>query len=439
MALNWLLLVPLCAWATWRFRLRGWLLAAGLAGHLAAGFYLQELGWWRHPAEAWLRFLPVTVLTAALGILAERRRKEGSPLDLRRCLTGWSRPLYGLVLLDLLAGQAWSLGSTEAGALVTLAHALLLAVLAPCWQARDLPFASAALGAVALAQWLAAAGTRALGWPVPLARLALAYGLGGYGLAFLRERQYQGLTPRLAIWERPLRRLSTGLSLGILVLAACLGPDLVRWTARALLGLPFRPLADLQTVQMVVGVLALLGLLYVAAAYIHRRLRLGYVAIGMLLAAWVLHVFYVRQWSGPAQVQWYAVPAGIYLLGIGHLEHGRGNQALARWLDYAAVVLLMGSLFWQTVLLGWRYALMLGAEGFLALWWGSARRLRRFLYAGMMGVILATVAQLINSLRSVNQWIVFGVIGLLVVIAAIVVERKLEEIKAWRQVLESWE
>ena len=57
----------------------------------------------------------------------------------------------------------------------------------------------------------------------------------------------------------------------------------------------------------------------------------------------------------------------------------------------------------------------------------------------MMGVILATTAQLINSLRSVNQWIVFGVIGLLVVVAAIAIERKLEDIKAWRQVLETWE
>jgi hypothetical protein len=100
---------------------------------------------------------------------------------------------------------------------------------------------------------------------------------------------------------------------------------------------------------------------------------------------------------------------------------------------------MMGSLFWQTLLFGWRYALLLGAEGFLAFWWGSARRLRRFLYTGMMGVILATIAQLINSLWSVNQWIVFGLIGLLVVAGGLVVERKMEEIKAWQESLETWE
>ena len=54
-------------------------------------------------------------------------------------------------------------------------------------------------------------------------------------------------------------------------------------------------------------------------------------------------------------------------------------------------------------------------------------------------VILATVAQLINSLQSINQWIVFGIIGLLVIIIGVLVERKREEIKVWLEVLETWE
>jgi hypothetical protein len=54
-------------------------------------------------------------------------------------------------------------------------------------------------------------------------------------------------------------------------------------------------------------------------------------------------------------------------------------------------------------------------------------------------VILATGGQLLNSLSSINQWIVFGSIGLLLVLVAIVVERKLEDIKSWQEILESWE
>jgi hypothetical protein len=127
------------------------------------------------------------------------------------------------------------------------------------------------------------------------------------------------------------------------------------------------------------------------------------------------------------------------LLMIAYLEWQRGRKTLGRWLDYAAMGLMLGSLFWQTLLYGWEYALLLGVEGLLALWWGSARRLRRFFYAGILAVVLATVGQLINSLSSINQWIVFGIIGLLLVVVAVIVERKLESIKAWHETLELWE
>ena len=226
----------------------------------------------------------------------------------------------------------------------------------------------------------------------------------------------------------------------IFALAAWLGLDLVGWTVRALFGLSFRQIVELDTVWMAVGVLSLLGLLYLAAAVAHRWVRLGYVAIGMLLAGWMMYAFYIQAWDRLARVQWYAIPAGLYLLGIGYEEWTRGHKGLARWLDYAAMLLMMGSLFWQTMLFGWGYATLLGLEGFLAFWWGSARRLRRFFYAGMVGVILAVLGQLINSLRSINQWIVFGLIGLLLVMIAVLVERKLEEIKLWQEkILETWE
>jgi hypothetical protein len=100
---------------------------------------------------------------------------------------------------------------------------------------------------------------------------------------------------------------------------------------------------------------------------------------------------------------------------------------------------MLGSLFWQTWVFGWWFFLLLMIEGLLAMWYGSARRLRRFLYTGMVGVVLATLGQLLNALRSVNQWLVFGLIGLLLVVAAIAVERKLEDLKAWQDSLEAWE
>ncbi len=437
-ALSCLFAMLLGAWSIYRFRLRGWLVATAVAGHAAALLYLSDLGWSRFPADLALRFLPITLLTTLVALAIERWRHEIPPLRSQtKSFDGWSHPLYFVVLVDVIAAQVLGLSDANAGWLVSLVHALLVAALGSRWLARELPPLSAFLGIVALVQYMTTQPGPEIQAPIPLAQLALAYGMVGCGLAFWRVRT--GIPTWLEIWERPLQWSGLLMSYGVLVLAAVLGLDLAQWTVRAMLGLPFRQIVDMPTVQMVVGVLALSGLLYLAAAFIHRRPRAGYVAVAILLVAWSLHAFYVQAWDGATNVQWYALPAGLYLLSISFLESQRGNVHLARWVDYAAVVLMMGSLFWQTLLFGWSYALVLGTEGFGALWWGSARRLRRFLYAGMMGVVLATLAQLINSLQSVNQWVVFGTIGLTVVLTAIVVERKMEEIKAFRQILETWE
>lgn len=438
-AWNLCLLMPIFGWAIYRFRLRVWLLALAVAGHLAGGYYLAELGWWRYPVWAWHRFLLVTLFTSLVALFIGRWRREGSPLGWASCWFGWSRPLYIIVLLDIIIGQIITFMKPGPVAIISLGHALIFAVLASFWVSKRLPYLSAMGGVIALIQWLSTLDGPIQGLPVALASLTLGYGLVGYGLAFIKSYLPDGriLQPWLAIWELPLQRVSMLLSWGTLVLTAWLGLDVASWTIRAIIGLPFRQVVEMITVQMVVQVLALLGLLYMAAAVCHRWLRLGYVAVGMLLSAWMLQAFYVQQW---ANVQWYAIPAGLYLLTIGYLEWQRGNKTLARWIDYAAMILILGSLFWQTMLFGWGYALGLGLEGFGNLWWGSARRLRRFFYAGIVAVVLAAVGQLINSLQSINQWIVFGSIGLLLVVLAIIIERKLDSIKAWYdEVLEAWE
>ncbi len=442
-ALNYALLIPVFAWAIYRFRLRVWLFAAAVAFHFGALAWLNELGWTRFGlrADFALRFVPVTAITLLVAILIQHRRKEESPVRFA-VFAGWSHPLYFLLAYDFFLGQVMSMeGATHAGALVSLAHAILIALLASFWQSRALPYVSTTLGLIAVAQEIVAAKLPALELPVAFAQLALAYGVVGYALQFAREQRpvFAARADWVRIWEKTLQYSGNLVSLLALLLGGAFGINVAQWTMRALVGLPFRQIVDLATAQMVVAVFALLGLLYLTVAFSRRRLRFGYGATAMLIAAWMLHAFYVQRWDGTPNIQWYALPAGVYLLGMAFLEWRRGNKNLSRWIDYAAVGLMLGSLFWQTLLYGWSFAVLLGAEGFAAFWWGSARRLRRFLYAGMMGIILATVAQLINSLQSVNQWLVFGVIGLVTIIAAIGIERKMEDIKALRQVLETWE
>ena len=448
-SLNFLLLAAFYAWAVYRFRARFWLLGATLALQFSVGYYIDTLGLWRYLGEAWLRFLPATILTVLLGLGVEKRLNEGSPMDAGKTYKGWSRPLYLVALADIVIAQVSSLEGTGAAALVTVGHALLIAVLASAWASSRITYVSTFLGFVALLEWRASGSPTAQSLPIHFAGLAMGYGVLGFGYNMFKRVTGQGSGGGvsgsaiglgwLTVWERPLQRSGMLLSFLALILTPFMGFRLVSWSIRALFGLPFREIVEIETVWMVIGVLALVGLLYVAAAVVYRRLRLGYLAIGMLLSSWFLYTFYIKIWSNLREVQWYAMPAGLYLLGIGALEWARGNKSLARWLDYAAMLLMLGSLFWQTLTFGWWFALTLGAEGFAAFWLGSARRLRRFFYAGMTGVILATLGQLLNALQAVNQWITFGIIGLVLVAIAIIVERRLEAIKAWQQVLETWE
>ena len=197
-------------------------------------------------------------------------------------------------------------------------------------------------------------------------------------------------------------------------------------------------------VQMTMWVLALSGLLYLATAAARRWYALGYGAVALLLGAWALWWRFFMDMPG---VQWYAVPAGLYLLGIGWMEWRQGRRTLARWIDRAGVLVWLGTAWWQSLPgvmeNGWPYALLMGAESLLLVWWGSARRSRQFLYAGAVALVVNVVTQSIEPLLSVNRWIVFGLAGALLVGLAILVERNLKKIRQLSQEmrvrLDTWE
>jgi len=440
-ALNCALMALIFGWAIFRFRLRLWLVALTLALQLSWALLLDWWGWWKVPTYAWQRFAPLTAAMLLAALWLQGHRRESS---LIKSISGWSHPLYAFVLLDVALSELMSLGALEGGALVSLINALIMAILASAWRSAGFAYLGTSLGAIALLQRVRFLDGIIQVYPVAFAYLALGYTILGYVLVVIRRRQSEKAATYsnlgwLWIWEKPFQISGLALSLGVLTLAFILGFDLVSWTARALIGIPFRQIVDLATVRMTVQVLSVLGLLYLTTAIVHRKLRLSYLAFGMLLGSWMIYIFYEQQLDGLYRLHWYSLPASLYLLGIAYFEWKQGNHPLARWLDYAAIGLSLGSLFWQTLVFGWRFAILMGAVSLLILWWGSARRLRRFFYAGIIGVILATLGQLLNALQNINQWITFGIIGILLVAIAVIVERRMERIKAWQGTLEDWE
>jgi len=447
-----------CALAAYRFRLRIWLLATGATAQLAAlAFIDHTVGLFWYPARSALAFLPVTAATALLGLLIERRRGEGSPFaGWLTPVVGWSRPLYLLLVIDLLVAQAAAFYDSGPGSLVSLGHALLAAVLASAWALSGGMVVATGLGTVALLQGLDWYGVQDIHRPVALALLAAGYGLVGYlvqtwlgGLVAMRR---EGLVvPRwLQVWDRPLAWTGLGLTtLALLWMAILSAWDVLWLTVLTLLEEPVREAASrLPAAQMAVVVLAIAGLTYLAAALVERRRWIGYGAVTMLLAAYGLELLL---FFGQREVQWYAVPAGVYLLGVGYLEWRMGDRQLARVIDWTALALLFGSAFWQSLAHagppGWGYALLMGAEGLAIVLWGSARRQRRFLYAGVAGVVLAVVGQLssqmVRSFSSLGTVLVLGAVGLVILLFALFVEWRLEAVKQLSRELakrlEDWE
>ncbi len=452
--LAFLLATVACGWALSRFRRRGWLVALLVAAQgawwsgvdgAAQGLVPLSARWSARLAEpawqAWA-FLPATLLTALAGLAVQRRWGEGPPFgDRRTAWRGWSRPFFWLLMVDMVAVQVVGVRDPHPGTLISSAHAALLAALALVWSRPFLAYGAVTLGAFAVLERLLWAAAPLTDFPRALALLATAYGVAGYWMEYGRRgREGRRFWDVL---EEPLEVGGQILAATSIAWALAEGLEVWRWLARALLGFPTPTGQDIVIVQMVVLVLALTGLMYLTAALVRRWCWRGYGAVAMLLLAWSLEWFLV--W-GLREVQWYAVPAGLYLLGVGYGEWRQGRKALGRWIDRAAVLLLLGSSFYQSVaeVNGWPYALVMGAEGLLLVWWGSARRQRQFLYTGTLGVVLAVTGQLVRQLFTVtNAWIAFGVPGLVILALVIWIERRLEYLRAvseeWRERLEEWE
>ena len=224
-------------------------------------------------------------------------------------------------------------------------------------------------------------------------------------------------------------------------------PDMVELLVRTFLGRAVRFADYAVQLRMAMWVLALTGLLYLATALVRRRRLLGYGAVALLLWAWAL---WWRFFLNMVGFQWYAVPAGFYLLGVGWMEWRQGHRTLAHWIDRAGMLIWLGTSWLQSLPAaggaiddGWPFALLMGVEALLLIWWGSTRRLKRFLYVGVVAVMVNVVTQTVEPLLSANRWIVFGIAGLLLVGLAVLVERRLEAIRELsaevRERLEGWE
>lgn len=435
-------------YALFHFRLRSWLLLAWLWLQFTALAAIRWLGLTDSPAQVALAFIPMTALTLFAGLLVAEVRHEGAPLTINERhwslhSRGWSRPFFLLLLANIGIGQMLSLFDNGPGLVVTLLHGIMLSILASFWGLSMLAYLALTAGFGAVMQTVAWLDISDHLYPVALAILAAVYGLVGYGLRLWRP-EVRAFWSWAGIWERPFYRGGWLVSLFALLLALSKGFSLLPVLVSSMSSRPQLSFNDGQLALMLIRTFFVLGLFYLVAALIEKQPRLSYLALWLLLSSWS---FWLLLLQGVRELQLFALPAGMYLLIVGWLEWQRGqnsgSRAMARWIDRAGVVVLLGSAFWQSLGSngGW-YALLMIGEGLLLVWLGSLRRLRRLLYAGVMGVVTAVVGQLVQPLLELNTYVLL-LLGALLVGIGVGLERRLESIRElsqeFRARLELWE
>jgi hypothetical protein len=240
------------------------------------------------------------------------------------------------------------------------------------------------LGWLASWQYLAWLNLPRLALPPAFAILTALYGIIGYGFLYWQRIEENALrfTPlALRLWQRPLRHTAWILSAITLLNTLSLGGDLLLTLPFAIFNLPVITDRTLGQANMLVQVFAVLGLFYLAAAVVARRRWLGYGSIWLMLSAWSLWLLYVQ---GQTELQLYALPASIYLFGVGWLEWTYGSRNLASWIDRAAIVLMFGAAFWKSLVHGvLLFAGLFFMYGRRVVWLGSGVGLGGLFYGGV--------------------------------------------------------
>jgi hypothetical protein len=205
--------------------------------------------------------------------------------------------------------------------------------------------------------------------------------------------------------------------------------DALRWGAwlasgASLLG-ALVPLATRGDTRSLIGALALAGLLVIGQALTGRNRLITYLGSGMLLSAWLLAVFTYL----PNQPQLYALPAGCYLLAIGAAERQRGAPAhQAQLLELLGMSVLLVVTFWQSLPSNLGYAMLLGLQTLLLIVLGALQRVRLLFFGGVIVFLINIAAQSVNSVQQIEKSLLAFGVGLILVVAAIYVERHRDDL-----------
>jgi len=379
----------------------------------------------RRPAHyITLPFLGMTWITSLVGYAFERGIKPASrhqayKFSLLDRLFGhpWARPFFAFAIGEMVLWQSVAFSGYDTTIILAIGQALLLALFAILWVEGVLVYGVVAFSLLAVGASMKQAGT-------PFPDAVAIFGGIGFGL-YLLARVFEAISTRiksLTVWLAPL----THSSIALTALAVIVNLPLVatHMTATA-------------------ATLAFAGALYVTIAYRGKIYQLGYLGMALLEIAWVIVLFINKV----AQPQLYAIPGGLYFMGIAYLELQRGQRRYAVAIEILGLGLLLVTSFAQSLngAQGLPYFILLLAEALLIIWWGTIQKRKIPFFAGIGATALNVIAQVIVliSVYDINRWLVAFGVGLLIMAIAIYIERSREQLRIYSrelsETLEKWE
>jgi len=295
---------------------------------------------------------------------------------------------------NLVALSMLFTGSVSSLSLPLLVLAVVIGVIAQLEQR----VAGASLSLIALLGCIASS--------LALTQLSLPWQAAWFVLTLVPLLLIGGFADRLystRIWQQP--------TLWIPLIAACI--------------IGFQAWFDLRA-----GVIAFVngGVLLVTATFRERRSIYAYLAGAVFVTA-SLGQFLVWELR---EVQLYVVPVGIYLFALAAgIRIFQRQVSVARLVDSAAVCLLLGVTFIQAggSVQNVGYVMLLGIEALLVLAYGTLARLRVPFIGGVAGLVIAVLWMVAYAANMLNQWLVLGLLGMLMLLTYVLLERQQEQLR----------
>jgi hypothetical protein len=346
---------------------------------------------------------------------------KGMPFVGHLLTPSWAQPFFLFAAVDIILWQVLAMGRLDTAILLGVGHAVLLGAFTILWEDIGLAYGSIAL-------FLVAVGARLWWTGMPFAEGLAWMGGIGFGLYLLwviveyAVERWGGRLDALRTWRKPLTYTSVFLT-AVAVLVTLPQVRVYGVAATAALGFA--------------------GVLYLTIAYRGRHIRLSYLGLALLELDWALMLIDQEI----KQPQLYAIPAGLYFVFVGFLEHRQGRKSFAVAVESFGLAVLIVTSFIQSLNgeEGFPYFLLLLVEALIIIWWGVVQRRKIPFFIGIGASVLNVVSQVVVLINvyDVQRWIIILGVGVLLVTAAIFVERQREQIIAqmqeWREELETWD